>query len=308
MICKTNAVFGSNKLKSLVDRTITEVSAGDLDGATNIGAYVFRDCTSLISAVIPDSVKHIGNYAFYGCNSLTRVKFDDAKYWYVTTIESDWQNKENGTRVSVSSASSSATYLKSTYYYYYWYKLDESQGLNYSLGGDNGSYYYLGQENMSYSGSSLVIPNIYNNKPVKEIGNWAFTNCSSIKTLVVPDNVESIGEQAFEGCTNLTVVDLGTDTAYNTVSNLTSIGLSAFSGCNKLKSIVIPANVQSIGAGAFYGCTNLTSIRLLKSTPPEITSSTFPRNSNLEIIVPKGCKNYYNSGNWLDYTIVEAAE
>jgi hypothetical protein len=61
-------------------------------------------------------------YAFYCCSSLTSVEFKDTTDWYVTINETDCQNKENGTKVDVTTPTNNDDYFKSTYDYYYWYK------------------------------------------------------------------------------------------------------------------------------------------------------------------------------------------
>lgn len=72
--------------------------------------------------------------------------------------------------------------------------------------------------------------------------------------VLVPDNVTSIGEHAFSGCTSLISVQLP--------DGVTSIGEWAFSGCTSLVSVQLPDSVTSIGECAFYNCSGLTSIRL----------------------------------------------
>ena len=61
--------------KSLVinGTPITTIAAEDLEGATSIGQYAFRNCTGLTSIEIPDSVTSIGHEAFYYCTGLTSV-------------------------------------------------------------------------------------------------------------------------------------------------------------------------------------------------------------------------------------------
>ena len=63
----------SDKLAKLVDGTITEVTAEDLAGATQIRSYSFRECKSLTSVTIGNGVSSIGSSAFYGCSGLTSV-------------------------------------------------------------------------------------------------------------------------------------------------------------------------------------------------------------------------------------------
>ena len=61
---------------------------------------------------------------------------------------------------------------------------------------------YIGSE------SILTIPNIINNYTVDKIGNGAFTRCTGITSVTIPDSVTEIGSEAFYGCTGLTSVTL----------------------------------------------------------------------------------------------------
>ncbi len=90
---------------------------------TSIGEYAFSGCSSLTSIVIPNSVESIGSWEFYGCAKLASVTFEDTSTWYITNSLSCWQNKTGGTQMSVTNASTNATYLKSGYYSScYWFK------------------------------------------------------------------------------------------------------------------------------------------------------------------------------------------
>ena len=64
--------------KALVDRSITEVTADMLKGATSIGNSAFSNCINLTSVTIPNSVTSIGNNAFRYCNNLTSVTISNS--------------------------------------------------------------------------------------------------------------------------------------------------------------------------------------------------------------------------------------
>ena len=95
--------------------------------------------------------------------------------------------------------------------------------------------------------TDLVIPN-----DVTSIGNYAFYGCSGLTSVTIPDSVTSIGEYAFAGCSGLTSVTIG--------NGVKSIGNSAFRGCRSLSDVIIPDSVTNIGDSVFIGCGKLTNI------------------------------------------------
>ena len=113
--------------------------------------------------------------------------------------------------------------------------------LTFKLNGDGKSYYV---HYCSYFASGeLVIPSTYNGLPVTRIGNSAFSDCTSLTSVTIPDSVTSIGNEAFLGCRNLTSITIP--------DSVTSIGSSAFRNCTNLTSVTIPDSVTSIGDWAF---------------------------------------------------------
>ena len=140
--------------------------------------------------------------------------------------------------------------------------------------------YQDGFDSNNYTGlTSITIPSSVTyygtTYSVTSIGNSAFSGCTSLTSITIPNSVTSIGSSAFFGCTGLTsitipnsVTSIGDGTFWRcssltsiTIPNsVTSIGSSAFSGCTGLTSVTIPNSVTSIGYYAFEGCTGLTSI------------------------------------------------
>ncbi len=138
-------------------------------------------------------------------------------------------------------------------------------------------------------------------KGVTSIGNSAFDSCSNLTSITIPKSVTSIGDSVFESCPNLTditipdsVTSIG-NSAFNSCISLTSImipdsvtsiGEWAFSACISLTSIMIPDSVISIGDSAFYYCTSLTSITIPKNVTSIGKSAFGYCNSLTSITIP----------------------
>ena len=100
-----------------------------------------------------------------------------------------------------------------------------------------------------YSGD-ITIPSSINVNEVEysvtSIGKEAFSYCSGLTSVTIPNSVTSIGDGTFCFCKGLTSVTIP--------NSVTSIGVSAFSYCSGLTSVTIPNSVTSIGDFAFIDC------------------------------------------------------
>ena len=130
----------------------------------------------------------------------------------------------------------------------------------------------------------VVIPKtvVYKNRELRvtSIKDNAFSGCSGLTSVDIPDGVTSIGRSVFSGCSGLTSVDIP--------DGVTTIGNYAFNGCKALTSVDIPNSVTTIGGYTFYMCTGLTSVKIGDSVT-EIEWHAFEGCSRLTSIdIPDG--------------------
>ena len=101
--------------------------------------------------------------------------------------------------------------------------------------------------------STLVIPATSpKGETVVGVSEWAFSNCSMLKIVYLPDTVKTIELYAFRNCRNLYSVHL---------NSVETIGEFAFFKCN-FSSVSIPKSVKSIGRAAFTGSSRLSSVHV----------------------------------------------
>lgn len=94
---------------------------------------------------------------------------------------------------------------------------------------------------------SVVLPD-----SVLSIGDEAFAHCSRLAQITLPKNVSTIGSNAFDNCRNLKAIDLS--------KSLERIGDAAFNSCIALSTLTIPSTVTELGKGIFRYCNKLETI------------------------------------------------
>ena len=103
----------------------------------------------------------------------------------------------------------------------------------------------------------------------------AFSHCSSLTSIIIPDGVTKMGQSVFEYCRSLTSVTIG--------NSITEIRGHTFANCSSLTSVTIPYGVTKIERYAFYNCSSLTSVRMPDSVT-ELNYLAFFKCSALEDI------------------------
>ena len=124
----------------------------------------------------------------------------------------------------------------------------------------------------------------------EDSGKFSLLCCPRARTgnFEIPADVDTIEDNAFAGCTELTGITIPTGVA--------EIGNDAFIDCNKLTSLTVPAGVTEIGDEAFKGCTGLNTV-LLEGAATEIGDCTFyleRNNPPLTVYVPQANLDFYN--------------
>ena len=102
------------------------------------------------------------------------------------------------------------------------------------------------------------------------INDTAFARCQSLREIHIPANTESIGNGAFESCTKLTTVTFGKESKLRTIAgsygNSSSYCYGTFMSCQNLSAIEIPASVETIEAAAFHNCKSLATVTFEKKS------------------------------------------
>ena len=165
--------------------------------------------------------------------------------------------------------------------------------LTYSYNVPTNSYYVVYN---SCTAGAVVIPSTYNDgvngvKPVGGIYDGAFSGCTSITSIVIPNSVTYLGDGAFEGCTNLSSVSIGT--------GVTGFSLNLFLNCTSLINLTVPSNILIINPEAFYGCLNLTNINIDSNNPnfTSIDGVVFNKNITTLVLYPIGKIGSYSIPN-----------
>jgi BspA type Leucine rich repeat region (6 copies) len=208
----------------------------------------FKYCSQLGNVIIPHSVTNIGSLAFAGCSGLTNETIPES---VISIGSGPFAECTSLTNITVCPSNPAYSSVDGVLF-------DKSQTT-------------IIQYPDGLAGGCYTIPN-----DVTNIGDFAFY-WSALTTVAIPNNVVSVGVDAFGVCMNLTNVSFPND--------LDTIGDDAFYNCYSLTNVVIPASVTNIGDGAFAYSSGLVSAYFEGNAPPD-DGTVFSGDSTIVYYLP----------------------
>ena len=208
---------------------------------------VFMNNTNIVSVTFPAKLESIGENAFLGCTKLSDLDFSKSKH----SLVFDYNVFKGCT--ALKEVELPAVYIDSL---------------------SDGDLFEdcVNIEKVSYAEGST------------RVGKGIFAGLKGLKTVVIPDSVETIEDHAFKECTNLSEITLP--------SQLKTIGEGAFEFCTGLTELPIPDGVTLIDDYAFYKCTNLKT--QMPASLKKIGKHAFDFCTSLtDIVLPEGFETIY---------------
>lgn len=207
----------------------------------------FADCSGLTQITLPDSLKKIGRFAFQGCDNIKEITIPAS----VREIGQDAFRLSGIEKLVIKDMAA-------------WCGVKKTGGFI-----NSNTKVFLNEEEIK----DLVVPD-----DVTIIEPNTFNGFKSIETVYIPESVDSIGDNAFLGCTDITKVTAHDIASWcgisfgNTqilqngsiifLSNPVCVSQNLYIGNNQLTELVIPEGVKEIGPTAFERCLGITSVSL----------------------------------------------
>jgi len=261
-----------------------------------IGGSAFEGCSSLASVNIGSKITKINSFTFRGCTSLTTISIPQT----ITEVGNNaFEGCTSLREVRVENGSEAISFGSNVFF--------NSSGFM--------SYTPSASINTIYLGRNIYEPDMFIGQ-----GSYPFAEITTLKTLIISNNVEKINANSFKntGLTSVTIPNsvktIGNSAFQNaeltkiTIPNsITSMGTYVFADCRKLTDVTILNSV--IGNSTFLGCTSLVSITI-PSNVTEIGSYSFSDCTNLKEVklengsevISFGSNVFFNSSGFMSYT------
>lgn len=272
----------TGKYKIVIDKCIHDNGTRVMKFApslTQIYGAMFKNCTTLKSITIPESIDAVTGNPFSFCINLINIagKFS-SEDGLCMIVNNELKSYAHGSILTEYEIPAGVTRIGSLAFF-------NCQRLKYINIPETVTCIGIESFNQCAGLRSIELPEHLNC-----IEEWAFANCQNLKKIIIPDEVKGIHNATFIACYNLEEVHLGAKVEF--------ISRKAFSLCESLKNIVVGKGMKTISSDAFDGCRSLESVRIEAVSPCRIigTRSLFEiSNPDFKIYVPKESVDLYRT-------------
>ena len=233
------------------------VSTGGEDGNEYDSFYY---CQKLESVTLNSKLEILGYYTFHSCTNLKSINLEDATN--LKEIKSYCFGYVPLTEITISS---SIETISSDAFY----GCNSIKTINYN-GASIPNSFYTGHSELKtinigknvksigdyafQSNTGVTTVNINSGVSNLTIGQKAFSNLDSLRSVTLPKGIVSMGQEALANCDSLHTI------LFDDESVITAIPDYCFYNDINLQILTLPNSVQTIGNGAFYNCKNLREI------------------------------------------------
>ena len=242
-------IISNNILTGITDKNLSILEIPEsVDGVAikGIGHRAFSDCGNLKTVTIPNSIETIGDFAFSNCYSIIELTIGENvksignyAFAYLDNIQVLNYNAINVEQFEFENLQSTNVFES--------FGLSNEDGVTVNIG-NKVKFLPKGMFNSVHRTANITSLNFAENGSLATISAYSFKGIP-IKTLYLPNSIETIGDSAFYDCDSIIELTIG--------KNVKSIGYGAFSNCDSIIELTIGENVKSIGNYAFAYLDNI---------------------------------------------------
>lgn len=250
-------------------------SIDGLDVVSSIGEKTFANCDSLTEVIIPSTVEYLGNQAFADCDNLTSFIIEDGITRLTGYAPNILANDDNLSYVQIPASLDVYDDLETG---------DWCSNIQLFESSDEVTNHYPllqtagpigGGYNVEFGHTTKIPPSL-------------FYGLNCLETVVLPDTITEIGEDAFRNCKSLPAITLP--------PNLSILNNSVFAVCSSLQELTIPSNVTLLEQLLCWHCASLVSVTIPNSVT-KIDHSAFAYCTSLQDI-------YFTSGTVVEWNAI----
>ncbi len=241
---KVTKLPDNKKIRSIGDYSFSGCQNLDIttipSSYKKLGDFALQNCTGIKKLVIPPTVESIGHQIFNGCTSLSDLTLPYASRNEIST----YSEAELNQYLSVA---------------------DMFMNISWSWDNKGMDFKPYSISKIKITGGGTIPDNAFSSMTtlkeidlsdtqISSIGSYAFSDCTALENIILPESLKSIDTCAFINCTSVK--------KFNLNDGLDHIGSYAFGNCTGITSLVIPESVTAMDDRMLNGCTSLETLQI----------------------------------------------